>query len=98
MGKTSPSGAPHLRRRKPHVLLASETQPGSALTWRGAYFYGLRTDQIRRRAACDRWQGGGMTVTVERLDRAIATTARVMVDHDLPQLIETIRYLEAARA
>lgn len=36
-----------------------------------------------------------MTVTVERLERAIATTARVMVDYDLPQLLPTLKRLEA---
>jgi hypothetical protein len=36
------------------------------------------------------------TVTVERLERAIGTVAKVMVKHDMP-LGPTIRFLEAER-
>jgi hypothetical protein len=36
-------------------------------------------------------------VTVERLERAIKATARCMVDHDLPQLLPTLKRLEAER-
>jgi hypothetical protein len=36
-------------------------------------------------------------VTVERLERAIRVTARCMVDHDLPQLLPTLKRLEAER-
>jgi hypothetical protein len=36
------------------------------------------------------------TVTVERLERAIGTVARMMVKHDMP-LGPTIRFLEAER-
>jgi hypothetical protein len=38
-----------------------------------------------------------MSVTAERIDRAIDTVARMMVQHDMPQLIVTIRHLEAER-
>ena len=36
-------------------------------------------------------------VTIERLDRAIDTVAQMMVNHDMPHLIDTVRYLEAER-
>ena len=36
-------------------------------------------------------------VTGERLERAIKATARCMVDHDLPQLLPTLKRLEAER-
>ena len=36
-------------------------------------------------------------VTVERLERAIHIVAEMMVKHDMPQLILTIRFLEAER-
>jgi hypothetical protein len=36
-------------------------------------------------------------VTAERIERAKRTVARMMVKHDMPHLIETIRYLEAAQ-
>jgi hypothetical protein len=36
-------------------------------------------------------------VTIERLDRAIDTVAQMMVNHDMQQLIVTIRHLEAER-
>jgi hypothetical protein len=36
-------------------------------------------------------------VTVDRIDRAIKTVAKTMVQHDLPQAIVTIRILEAER-
>jgi hypothetical protein len=36
-------------------------------------------------------------VTIERLEHAITTVADMMVKHDIPQLIVTIRYLEAER-
>jgi hypothetical protein len=35
--------------------------------------------------------------TIERLDRAIRITAAAMVRHDLPQLLPTLRRLEAER-
>jgi hypothetical protein len=38
-----------------------------------------------------------VVVTTERIDRAIYTVARMMDKHDMPQLIETIRRLEAER-
>jgi hypothetical protein len=37
------------------------------------------------------------TVTVERLDRAINITADVMVRHNLPQILPTLKRLEAER-
>jgi hypothetical protein len=37
------------------------------------------------------------TVTVARLERAIRTTARCMVQHDLPRLLPTLKRLEAER-
>jgi hypothetical protein len=37
-----------------------------------------------------------MSVTIERIERAIATVAEVMVKHDM-QLGPTIRFLEAER-
>jgi hypothetical protein len=37
------------------------------------------------------------TVTVERIERAIKTTARVMARHNLPQLMPTLQRLEAER-
>jgi hypothetical protein len=37
------------------------------------------------------------TVTVERLACAIRTTARCMVQHDLPRLLPTLKRLEAER-
>jgi HAMP domain-containing protein len=36
-------------------------------------------------------------VTVERIDRAMHTVASMMVKHDMPHLIVTIRFLEAAQ-
>jgi hypothetical protein len=36
-------------------------------------------------------------VTVERLESAIKVTARCMVEHDLPQLLPTLKRLEAER-
>jgi hypothetical protein len=39
----------------------------------------------------------GEKLTVERLDRAIKTVADSMLRHNLPQLITTIRRLEAER-
>jgi hypothetical protein len=36
-------------------------------------------------------------VTIDRLNHAIDTVARMMVRHDMPQLIVTIRRLEAER-
>lgn len=36
-------------------------------------------------------------VTIERIDRAIDTVARMMVEHDMPDLIVTVRRLEAER-
>ena len=36
-------------------------------------------------------------VTVERLKRGIAIVAEMMVKHDMPHLITTIRFLEAER-
>ncbi len=36
-------------------------------------------------------------ITVERIDRAIETVARVIVMHDMPELMATIRHLEAER-
>ena len=38
-----------------------------------------------------------MTVTIERLERAIAITADCMERHNLPQLLPTLKRLEAAR-
>jgi hypothetical protein len=38
-----------------------------------------------------------LAVSIERIDRAIGTVARMMVKHDMPQLILTIRALEAER-
>lgn len=38
-----------------------------------------------------------MSVTAERIDRAIRTVARAMIDHNMPHLEVTIRYLEAER-
>jgi hypothetical protein len=37
------------------------------------------------------------TITVARLDRAIELTARAMTLHDLPQLLPTLKRLEAER-
>jgi hypothetical protein len=37
------------------------------------------------------------TVTIERLERAITMTAYVMAHHNLPQLLPTLKRLEAAR-
>lgn len=37
------------------------------------------------------------TVTVERLEHAIKITARAMVQHNLPQIMPTLRRLEAER-
>ncbi len=55
----------------------------------------LTPDPNRGSAEQDRRESRGMTaaVTVERLDRAIATVARMMVKHDMPDLIVTIRRL-----
>jgi hypothetical protein len=39
----------------------------------------------------------GMTVTVERLENAITMTAYVMAHHNLPQLLPTLKRLEAER-
>jgi hypothetical protein len=36
-------------------------------------------------------------VTIERIDKAIATTAEAMTRHDLPQLLSTLKRLEAER-
>ena len=36
-------------------------------------------------------------VTVERIDRAMHTVASMMVKHDKPHLIVTIRFLEGAQ-
>lgn len=36
-------------------------------------------------------------VTVERIERNIRTVARMMVKHNMPELIVTIRFLEAER-
>ena len=36
-------------------------------------------------------------VTTERIDRAIATTAYCMAEHNLPQLLSTLKRLEAER-
>jgi hypothetical protein len=36
-------------------------------------------------------------VTVEHIDRAIKTVARMMAKHDMPDLIVTIHQLEAER-
>ena len=36
-------------------------------------------------------------VTVERLERAIAITAEAMTRHNLPQLLPTLKRLEAER-
>jgi hypothetical protein len=36
-------------------------------------------------------------ITIERLKHAIAVTAYVMVRHDLPQLLPTLKRLESAR-
>jgi hypothetical protein len=36
-------------------------------------------------------------VTVDRIDRAIKSVAKTMVQHDLPRAIVTIRILEAER-
>jgi hypothetical protein len=36
-------------------------------------------------------------VTIERLGRAIAMTARCMTQHNLPQLLPTLKRLEAER-
>jgi hypothetical protein len=36
-------------------------------------------------------------VTTERIERAIRTTARCMVQHDLPRLLPTLKRLEAER-
>jgi hypothetical protein len=36
-------------------------------------------------------------VTIERLERAIAVTARCMAQHNLPQLLPTLKRLEAER-
>jgi hypothetical protein len=41
-------------------------------------------------------RGGGMTVTVERLERAIHIVADMMVNHDM-DLMPTIKRLEAER-
>jgi FMN phosphatase YigB (HAD superfamily) len=38
-----------------------------------------------------------VSVTVERIDRAIATTVDCMARHDLPQLLPTLQRLEAER-
>jgi hypothetical protein len=38
-----------------------------------------------------------MTITVQRIERAIATTATAMAQHDLPQLLPTLKRLEAER-
>jgi hypothetical protein len=38
-----------------------------------------------------------MTVTVERLENAITMTAYVMAHHNLPQLLPTLKRLEAER-
>ena len=37
------------------------------------------------------------TLTVERIDRAMHTVASMMVKHDKPHLIVTIRFLEGAQ-
>jgi hypothetical protein len=37
------------------------------------------------------------TVTIERLERAITMTAYVMAHHNLPQLLPTLKRLEAER-
>jgi hypothetical protein len=36
-------------------------------------------------------------VTVERIERAIATTTNCMAEHNLPQLLPTLKRLEAER-
>jgi HAMP domain-containing protein len=36
-------------------------------------------------------------ISIERIENAIHTVARMMLKHDMPELIATIRYLEAAR-
>jgi hypothetical protein len=36
-------------------------------------------------------------VTVERIERAITTTAYCMAEHNLPQLLPTLKRLEAER-
>ena len=38
-----------------------------------------------------------LTVTIERIDCAIKTTAKAMTRHNLPQLWPTLRRLEAER-
>jgi hypothetical protein len=40
----------------------------------------------------------GIAVTIERIERAIATTANCMTRHNLPQLLPTLQRLEAERA
>jgi hypothetical protein len=37
-------------------------------------------------------------VTIERIERAIATTANCMTRHNLPKLLPTLQRLEAERA
>jgi hypothetical protein len=39
----------------------------------------------------------GQAVTVERLERAIAVTAYCIAQHNLPQLMATLKRLEAER-
>jgi hypothetical protein len=43
--------------------------------------------------------GASMTapVTIERIERAINVTARAMADHNLPQLLPTLKRLEGER-
>jgi hypothetical protein len=38
-----------------------------------------------------------VSITVERLDRAITITAKAMERHNLPQLLPTLKRLEAER-
>lgn len=56
----------------------------------------MRSEEAKRECPT-KVELGMSEVTLSRLQRAINTTAYVMVRHDLPQLLPTLKRLEAAR-
>jgi hypothetical protein len=50
---------------------------------------------MKRRLVCTRASDGSGAGSTERLDNAIAVTAYVMQRHGLPQLLPTLKRLEA---
>lgn len=57
----------------------------------------MKVHSASNAASSDAANGERAPYDVERLDRAIAVTAYVMQRHNLPQLLATLKWLEAER-